>query len=135
MLRYCIGNDVSARSFQIPDASGGQYCYAKSFDKFAPIGPAIWSTDVVPDPQSLTYKTIVNGEVMQETETNDMIWTVREVIAHLSRGTTLSKGTVIMTGAPSGVGVFRNWFLKDGVVVSVEVEGLGAIADRIVFDR
>jgi 2-keto-4-pentenoate hydratase/2-oxohepta-3-ene-1,7-dioic acid hydratase in catechol pathway len=130
---YCIGNDVSARNFQLSDASGGQYCFAKSFDRFAPIGPAIWSKELVPDPQKLKYKTLVNGEVMQETETGDMIWTVKQIIAHLSRGTTLRKGTVIMTGTPSGVGFFRNRFLKDGDIVAVEVEGLGAIANMMKF--
>lgn len=134
VLGYCIGNDVSARNFQLPDASGGQFCYAKSFDKFAPIGPAIWTCDLIPDPQKLKYRTLVNGVVKQETETSDMIWSVRQIIAHLSRGTTLRKGTVIMTGTPSGVGFFRNEFLKDSDVVSVEVDGIGGIANRIRFE-
>jgi 2-keto-4-pentenoate hydratase/2-oxohepta-3-ene-1,7-dioic acid hydratase in catechol pathway len=134
VLGYCIGNDVSARNFQLPEASGGQFCYAKSFDRFAPIGPAIWSKELVPDPQKLKYKTLVNGEVLQETETGDMIWTVAQIIAHLSRGTTLRKGTVIMTGTPSGVGYFRNRFLTDGDVVAVEVEGLGGIENKMKFE-
>ncbi|KAJ4176107.1 hypothetical protein NW759_016890 [Fusarium solani] len=134
VLGYAIGNDVSARNFQIPAASGGQFCYAKSFDGFAPIGPAIWSRSVVPDPQSLHYKTMVNGEVVQQTSTGDMIWSVRQLIAHLSQGTTLRRGTVIMTGTPSGVGFFRNSFLKDGDMVEVEVDGLGKISNRIHFD-
>ncbi|KAF5701111.1 fumarylacetoacetate hydrolase [Fusarium mundagurra] len=99
VLGYTSGNDVSARNFQVPDASGGQFCYAKSFDGFAPIGPAICSPDIIPDPQSLRLKTIVNGETVQETDTSDMIWSVRELIAHLSRGTTIRRGTVIMTGS------------------------------------
>ncbi|KAH7085235.1 hypothetical protein BKA63DRAFT_539167 [Paraphoma chrysanthemicola] len=135
VLGYCIGNDVSARNFQLPDVSGGQFCYAKSFDKFAPIGPAIWSTALVPDPQKLVYETRLGAEVVQKTGTEDMIWTVRQIIAHLSRGTTLRKGTVIMAGTPSGVGFFRKRFLKDGEVVSVEVEGLGGIANKMVFER
>lgn len=135
VLGYSIGNDVSARNFQLPELSGGQFCYAKAFDGFAPIGPAIWSTTVVPDPQALKYKTVVNGEVRQETETSDMIWTVRQIIVHLARGRTLRKGTVIMTGTPSGVGFFQNRFLKDGDVVSVEVEGLGGISNRMVFEK
>lgn len=102
VLGYTIGNDVSARNFQLPGVSGGQFCYAKSFDGFAPIGPAITTTDAIPDPQALSYVTCVNGETRQETSTNDMIWTVRQIIAHLSRGTTLRKGTIIMTGTPSG---------------------------------
>ncbi|KAF9890026.1 hypothetical protein FE257_006706 [Aspergillus nanangensis] len=135
VLGYTIGNDVSARNFQLPNVSGGQFCYAKSFDGFAPIGPAITTTRAIPDPQALSYVTRVDGEQRQETSTDDMIWTVRQIIAHLSRGTTLRKGTVIMTGTPSGVGLFNpNGFLKDGSVVEVELHGLGTIRNRIVFD-
>lgn len=134
VLGYTIGNDVSARTFQMADASGGQYGYAKSFDRFAPIGPAIWSTRLVPDPQKLKYSLRVNGEVRQETGTDDMIWSVRQIIAHLSRGTTLRAGTVIMTGTPAGVGFFKKLFLKDGDVVEVELEGLGKIANKMVFE-
>ncbi|KXH32827.1 fumarylacetoacetate hydrolase [Colletotrichum simmondsii] len=133
ILGYTAGNDVSARNFQLPDASGGQFCYAKSFDGFAPVGPAIWSTESVPDPQKLHLTTIVNGEVVQETDTSDMIWSVAQIIAHLSRGTTLRRGTVIMTGTPSGVGYFRDAFLKNGDLVEVGISGLGRVANRIVF--
>ncbi|KAH6977514.1 fumarylacetoacetate hydrolase family protein [Ilyonectria sp. MPI-CAGE-AT-0026] len=134
VLGYTAGNDVSARNFQLPSASGGQFCYAKSFDGFAPIGPAIWSPTLVPDPQNLYYKTTVNGKVVQETATSDMIWSVQQIIAHLSRGTTLRQGTVIMMGTPSGVGFFKGEFLQDGDVVEVDVEGLGKISNRMVFD-
>lgn len=118
----------------MPENSGGQYGYAKSFDRFAPIGPAIWSTSLVPDPQKLKYTTKVNGEVRQETGTDDMIWSVRQIIAHLSRGTTLRCGTVIMTGTPEGVGFFQKKFLADGDVVEVEIEGLGKISNKMVFE-
>ncbi|OAL44305.1 fumarylacetoacetate hydrolase family protein [Pyrenochaeta sp. DS3sAY3a] len=134
VLGYSIGNDVSARHYQLPDVSGGQFCYAKSFDQFAPLGPAIWSSSVVKDPQALSYKTKVNGEVVQETSTNDMIWSVRQIVQHLSRGTTLRKGTVIMTGTPSGVGFFQNKFLGHGDIVEVELDGLGSIANTMKFD-
>ncbi|KAH6711705.1 fumarylacetoacetate hydrolase family protein [Leptodontidium sp. MPI-SDFR-AT-0119] len=107
-LNYVLEN------YQLPDVSGGQFCYAKSFDRFAPLGPAIWSSKVVGDPQALTYKT--------------------KLIHHLSRGTTLRKGTVIMTGTPSGVGFFRNKFLKNGDVVEVELDGLGSIVNSIAFE-
>ncbi|KAH7161942.1 hypothetical protein B0J13DRAFT_668779 [Dactylonectria estremocensis] len=135
VLGYTVGNDVSARNFQLPEASGGQFCYAKSFDRFAPVGPAIWSATLVPDPQKLQLRTLVNGEEVQQTETSDMIWSVRQIIAHLSRGTTIRQGTVIMTGTPSGVGIFRGCFLKDSDVVEVEVEGLGKISNRMVFNN
>ncbi|CZR49039.1 uncharacterized protein FPRO_12476 [Fusarium proliferatum ET1] len=133
VLGYTAGNDISARNFQVPDASGGQFCYAKSFDGFAPIGPVIYSPDIVPDPQALHLKTIVSGETVQETDTADMIWSVRELIAHLSRGTTIRRGTVIMTGTPSGVGYFRQSFLKDGDVVEVEIYEGPRIVNQMVF--
>jgi 2-keto-4-pentenoate hydratase/2-oxohepta-3-ene-1,7-dioic acid hydratase in catechol pathway len=107
VLGYTVGNDISARNFQLPDVSGGQFCYAKSFDGFAPIGPAIATTKLIPDPQALKYTTRVNGVKRQETLTNDMIWTVRQIISHLSQGTTIRKGTIIMTGTPSGKQHFR----------------------------
>jgi len=132
---YTAGNDVSARNFQMPDTSGGQFCYAKSFDKFAPIGPAIVSTSVIPDPQKLKYVTKVNGQKRQETGTEDMIWSVAQIIEHLSRGTTLRAGTAIMTGTPSGVGLFMEpkGFLGGGDVVEVYFEGIGSIINKMVF--
>ncbi|KAJ4152091.1 hypothetical protein NW765_017600 [Fusarium oxysporum] len=133
VLGYTAGNDVSARNFQIPEASGGQFCYAKSFDGFAPIGPAICSPAAIPDPQNLQLTTLVNGEIMQETGTSDMIWSIRQIIAHISRGTTIRRGTVIMTGTPSGVGFFKNRFLQDGDIVEVEIEGIGKISNYISF--
>ncbi|KAK7409632.1 hypothetical protein QQX98_008147 [Neonectria punicea] len=133
VLGYTAGNDVSARNFQLKDAAGGQFGYSKSFDAFAPIGPAIWSAESVRDPQTLQLTTRVNGEVRQTTNTNDMIWSVRQIIAHLSRGRTLRSGTVIMTGTPSGVGFFQKRFLQHGDVVEVEIEGLGKVANKMVF--
>lgn len=138
VLGYTVGNDVSARNFQLPASiSGGQFGYAKSFDGFAPIGPSITLTNAIPDPQKLAYTTKVNGEKRQETGTDDMIWSVAKIIEHLSRGTTLRKGTVIMTGTPSGVGLFMEpkGFLKDGDVVEIEVEGVGKIANKMVYEK
>jgi len=137
VLGYTVGNDISARNFQIPaTVSGGQFGYAKSFDKFAPIGPAVLIAKEV-DPQKMKYTTKVNGELRQETGTDDMIWSVKKIIVHLSRGTTLRKGTVIMTGTPSGVGLFMQpkGFLKDGDVVEIGVEGIGSIANKMVFEN
>jgi transcription initiation factor TFIIH subunit 2 len=136
VLGYTVGNDVSARNFQLPDTSGGQFCYAKSFDGFAPVGPCIAAPGVVGDPQKLRLVTRVNGEVRQETETSDMIFSVARIIAHLSRGTTLRKGTVIQTGTPSGVGLFMEpkGFLQDGDVVEVAINGIGAIRNKMVFE-
>ena len=137
MLGYTAGNDISARNFQIPaSVSGNQFGYAKSFDRFAPIGPCVLLAEGV-DPQDLGYETRVNGEVRQKTRTDDMIWSVRQIIAHLSRGTTLRRGTAIMTGTPSGVGLFMEpkGFLRDGDVVEVDVQGIGALRNRIVFEK
>ena len=137
VLGYTCGNDFSARDYQVPaSVSGGQFSYAKSFDQFAPIGPCVTSTAVIKDPQVLNYVTKVNGEIRQSTSTDDMIWNVKQIIAHLSRGSTLRAGTCIMTGTPSGVGLFMQpqGFLKDGDVVEVEIEHIGSIRNRIVFD-
>ncbi|OAL01944.1 hypothetical protein IQ06DRAFT_218743 [Phaeosphaeriaceae sp. SRC1lsM3a] len=137
VLGYTVGNDVSARNFQLPaSVSGGQFGYAKSFDKFAPIGPCIASTSVIPDPQKLTYWTKVNGEERQNTGTNDMIFTVGQIVEHLSRGTTLRAGTAIMTGTPSGVAFFMEpqTFLKDGDEVEIHVDGIGSLVNKMVFE-
>ncbi|KAH7073495.1 hypothetical protein BKA63DRAFT_534000 [Paraphoma chrysanthemicola] len=137
VLGYTVGNDVSARNYQLPaNVSGGQFGYAKSFDKFAPIGPCIASTKVIPDPQKLTYWTKVNGEKRQQTGTDDMIYTVGQIIEHLSRGTTLRAGTAILTGTPSGVGLFMEpkGFLKDGDEVEIYVEGIGSIVNKMKFE-
>ncbi|OGM45379.1 hypothetical protein ABOM_005628 [Aspergillus bombycis] len=93
VLSYTVGNDISARNFQHSNVGSSQFYYAKSFGRFAPIGPAIHTTKEVPDPQTLSFVTRVGGEK-------------RQIIAHLSRGTTLRKGIVFMTGTPSGVGLF-----------------------------
>jgi len=137
VLGYTCGNDVSARNFQLPvSVSGNQFSYAKSFDKFAPIGPSVLLAKEGLDPQQFKYVTTVNGEKRQETGTDDMIWSVKKIVAHLSRGTTLRKGTVIMTGTPSGVGLFMEpkGFLRDGDVVEIDVEGIGALRSRMVFE-
>ncbi|KAJ4985821.1 fumarylacetoacetate hydrolase [Stagonosporopsis vannaccii] len=137
VLGYTVGNDVSARNFQLPaTVSGGQFGYAKSFDKFAPIGPCIASKDVIGNPQKLRYWTKVNGQKRQETGTDDMIFTVGEIIQHLSRGTTLRAGTAILTGTPSGVGLFMEpkGFVKDGDEVEIYVEGIGSIINKMNFE-
>lgn len=137
VLGYSNSNDVSARNFQLSSASGGQFCYAKSFDGFAPVGPAVMLKDVIPDPQTLGLSTKVNGQDRQATNTDDMIWTVAQIIEHLSRGTTLRKGTIIMTGTPSGVGCFMKptGCIQDGDNVEVKIDGLGTLSNKFVFER
>jgi transcription initiation factor TFIIH subunit 2 len=136
VLGYTVGNDVSARSWQVPELSGGQHGYAKSFDKFAPIGPALVSRKIIPDPSKLYLKTRVNGSLRQETRTDDLIFGVREIIQHMSRGKTLRPGTVIMTGSPAGVGWFMNpsGLLKGGDVVEVTIDRIGSIKNKMVFE-
>ncbi|KAK3113060.1 hypothetical protein LTR53_010017 [Teratosphaeriaceae sp. CCFEE 6253] len=136
VLGYTNGNDLTCRYYQVPENSGGQFAYAKSFDGFAPIGPGIVTTDGVPDPQKLHYETKVNGKVRQSTGTDDMIFTIANIIAHLSRATTLQPGTVIMTGTPSGIGFFMDpqGFLGNGDVVTVECKDLGVLSSTMVFE-
>lgn len=122
----------------MPERSGFQHGSAKGFDKFAPIGPVIVSPDVLTDPHNLKLKTTVNGtDVRQESSTDDLIFKVPEIIRHLSRGTTLRKGTVIMTGTPSGVAAFMKppAFLNDGDVVEVEIENIGRLQNKMVFEK
>jgi 2-keto-4-pentenoate hydratase/2-oxohepta-3-ene-1,7-dioic acid hydratase in catechol pathway len=137
VLGYMAGNDVSSRYWQMPERSGNQHGPAKSFDKFAPIGPVIASSKVVPNPHNLWIKSIVNGEIRQSARTDDFIYDIPAIIRHISRGTTLRKGTVVMTGTPSGVAAFMKppaW-LKDGDVVEVEIEKIGKIRNMMVFEK
>lgn len=100
VLGYTVGNDVSARYWQWPKMSGSQHGYAKSFDNFGPIGPAIASSKVISNPEGLSLKTWVNGDLRQDSQTDDLIFGVAAIIRHMSQGMTLRKGTVIMTGTP-----------------------------------
>ncbi|KAL2785560.1 fumarylacetoacetate hydrolase family protein [Aspergillus keveii] len=134
VLGYTIANDVSSRYWQMPEQSGNQHGYAKSFDGFAPVGPLIVSARVA-DPDRMTIVTRVNGEERQNAPISDLLFKVGDIIAHLSRGTTLRAGTVIMTGTPSGVGRYMKpavW-LKEGDVVEVTVSGIGTIRNRFSF--
>jgi 2-keto-4-pentenoate hydratase/2-oxohepta-3-ene-1,7-dioic acid hydratase in catechol pathway len=126
VLGYCCGNDVSARWWQ-KEGSGGQFCRGKSFDSFCPLGPEVVPASKVPDPQALRVVCRVNGTVMQDAPTSQMIFSVATLVSECSRGTTLAPGTVIMTGTPGGVGMARKppvW-LKVGDVVEVEISGAG----------
>lgn len=125
---YTVMNDVSARDLQFSD---GQWVRAKSLDTFAPMGPAIVSADEIADPQALKLKCVVNGQVMQDSSTKQMIFGVAHLVADLSRAFTLQPGDMITTGTPHGVGVFRNpkVFLKDGDTVACEIEGIGTLTN------
>lgn len=131
VLGYCNLNDVSARDAQLGD---GQWVRGKSFDTFCPTGPVIVSTDDVPDPQRLRIACRVNGTTMQSSTTADMVFSVAEIVAYVSRFMTLECGDVIATGTPPGVGMSRTppiW-LDDGHVVEVEIQGLGVLANPVV---
>ncbi|KAJ9144477.1 Fumarylacetoacetate hydrolase [Pleurostoma richardsiae] len=135
VLGYTISNDVSARNLHAVDMSGYQMGYAKSFDHFGPTGPYLVSPRLVPDPQILDLTTRVNGELRQSSNTYQMIWSCRQLIAFASRGRTLRRGTLIMTGTPEGVGWHSGGCLKDGDVVEVTIRGFGSIKNRMVFSK
>ncbi|KAK1528712.1 uncharacterized protein CCOS01_06546 [Colletotrichum costaricense] len=135
VLGYTVSNDVSARNLHALDVSGYQMGYAKSFDGFGPIGPSLVSPKLIPDPQNLKLTTTVNGIVRQSSDTSQMIWSCRQLISFASRGRTLRRGTIIMTGTPEGVGWHTNGCLNDGDVVEVEIEKLGHIKNKMVFQK
>lgn len=139
VLGYTIGNDISSRIWQDPKRGpGGQSNYAKSYDGFAPIGPVLVSISVIPDPSKLTLKTHVNGEKRQDSRIDDLIFGVSDIIWYLSQGRTLRKGSVIMTGTPSGVGSFLKdgpKFVQNGDVVEIEISDIGIIKNKFVFEQ
>jgi len=129
---YTCGNDVSARDWQLK-MGGSQWCRGKSFDTFAPLGPCLATRDSIHDPGTLQIQTIVNGRVMQDANTRDMIHNVPALIEFLSQSTTLLPGTVIFTGTPNGVGMAQGppLWLKDGDEVSVMIEKIGTLTNRV----
>jgi 2-keto-4-pentenoate hydratase/2-oxohepta-3-ene-1,7-dioic acid hydratase in catechol pathway len=134
VLGYACLNDVSARDFQFAD---GQWVRGKSLDTFCPVGPWIVTTDELPDPQSLPLRCRVNGEVVQDSSTKQMVFSVAELVSFISAWITLEAGDVIATGTPSGVGFGRKppRFLADGDEVVVEIEGIGALSNPVVKER
>jgi 2-keto-4-pentenoate hydratase/2-oxohepta-3-ene-1,7-dioic acid hydratase in catechol pathway len=125
---YSVGHDVSARDWQ-KDKPGKQWFLGKSFDTFAPLGPSIVTADDVPDTSDLRIKCTINGQVVQDSSTKELIFQPPEVVAYISQVMTLSPGDVIYTGTPPGVGMARvpPVFLKDGDLVEIEVEKLGIL--------
>ncbi len=126
---YTCANDVSARDLQFGD---GQWVRGKSLDTFCPLGPWIVTADDIPDSQALDISCRVNGEIMQSSNTGQMIFSVAFLVSFLSRHFTLFPGDVILTGTPSGVGVFRepSVYLQDGDQVSVSIESIGTLVNR-----
>ena len=130
---YTCANDVSARDWQIK-RGGGQWCRGKFFDTFCPLGPAMVTTDEIPNPNDLRIRTLLNGLTVQDSNTADMIFDVPAIISFLSGSCTLVPGTVILTGTPQGVGMAANpprW-LAPGDTVEIEIERIGTLTNPVV---
>lgn len=127
---YTIINDVSARDLQFSDK---QWVRAKSMDTFCPMGPVIVTKDEIPDPQDLRLRCLLNGAIMQDSTTAEMIFPVRQLISILSQYFTFHPGDVIATGTPDGVGVFRKppVFLKPGDEITLEIEKIGTLYNPV----
>src|SRR6478672_8067063 len=127
---YVVANDVSGRDIQFSD---GQWVRGKSLDTFLPVGDLVPASEV-PDPQALPIRAILNGEVMQDSNTSNQIFGVAEVVSFISQAITLEPGDLIITGTPAGVGAFRKppvW-LQDGDEITIEIDGLGSISNPVV---
>lgn len=132
---YTVGHDVSARDWQL-NKPGKQWTAGKTFDTFAPIGPAVVAPDEVPDPHALGIRLRLNGRTMQDSNTNQLIFRIDELIAYLSQIFTLEPGDLIFTGTPPGVGMARKppVFLKPGDVAEIEIDGLGLLKNPVAAD-
>ena len=128
---YLCANDVSARDLQFKD---GQWTRAKSVDTFCPVGPQLVPAEEIPDPHNLRIRAIVNGEVLQDSTTANLIFGVDEIVSYASQTMTLEPGDLILTGTPAGVGVFRNpqRLLQPGDEVTIEIERIGALTNPVV---
>jgi 2-keto-4-pentenoate hydratase/2-oxohepta-3-ene-1,7-dioic acid hydratase in catechol pathway len=132
---FTCANDVSARDWQ-KDFSGSQWCRGKTFDTFAPLGPVLVTPDELTNPGHLSIRSIVNGQVMQDGNTSDLIFDIPALIEFYSGSTTLMPGTVILTGTPSGVGMARNppvW-LQPGDEVTISIEGIGDLTNPVILE-
>jgi 2-keto-4-pentenoate hydratase/2-oxohepta-3-ene-1,7-dioic acid hydratase in catechol pathway len=136
VLGYTCANDVSARDWQM-QFGGSQWCRGKTFATFCPLGPCLVTADEISNPNQLGIRTILNGETMQDWNTNDMIFDVPTLIEFLSGSTVLRPGTVILTGTPHGVGGARKppVFLKGGDTVTIEIDGIGALTNPVIEER
>lgn len=133
---YAVGNDISERAWQI-EKGGSQWSLGKMFDGWAPFGPAIVSSDLIPNPDGLEISTELNGKIVQREFTSDMIFSVKQAIAFLSQGVTLLPGDIIFMGTPSGVGSGKKppvW-LKHGDKLKVALSQVGTIENEVKFER
>jgi 2-keto-4-pentenoate hydratase/2-oxohepta-3-ene-1,7-dioic acid hydratase in catechol pathway len=131
VLGYCTANDLSARDLQTRTS---QWLLGKTLDKFMPLGPYLVTADQVPDPQNLALRTWVNGELRQNSNTSDMVFSVAQLVSYVSQYITLEPGDVILTGTPEGVilGMKEKVWLKAGDEVTLEVEGLGRLTNSMI---
>ena len=127
---YTCVNDVSARDLQHGDQ---QWTRGKSLDTFCPVGPWVVTSDEVPDPQALRIRCLVNGEVMQDSHTSQMVFGVDEIVSFISQGITLEPGDLIATGTPGGVGFLQRppRYLAAGDNVMVEIGGVGCLDNPV----
>jgi 2,4-diketo-3-deoxy-L-fuconate hydrolase len=134
VLGYTALNDVTARDFQFGD---GQWQRGKSCDTFAPMGQAIITTDEIPDPHKLAIKLKLNGQIMQDSNTDQLIFGVPQLIEFISQTITLEPGDVIATGTPAGVGFARQppVFLQPGDAMEVLIEGMGGLGNPVVAEQ
>ncbi|KAH8819110.1 hypothetical protein F5884DRAFT_759489 [Xylogone sp. PMI_703] len=135
---YTCGNDISSRKLQRDPAFAGrvpQWGFSKGFDTFAPLGPCLVNASLVGDPSQLHLKTIVDGEVRQEEGVSDLLFGCANIISYLSSGTTLQKGSVIMTGTPGGVGAGMNppRYLVPGTKMEVQISKIGTLRNGVKF--
>jgi 2-keto-4-pentenoate hydratase/2-oxohepta-3-ene-1,7-dioic acid hydratase in catechol pathway len=132
---YTCGHDVSARDWQL-EKSGGQWLLGKSFETFAPLGPAFVTTDEIGRPDTLDVSLRLNGRTMQHSNTRQLIFPIHQLVSYISDVCTLKPGDVIFTGTPPGVGVARKppVFLKAGDVVEVEVQHVGVLRNPVVAE-
>jgi 2,4-didehydro-3-deoxy-L-rhamnonate hydrolase len=127
---YVVANDVSGRDLQFAD---GQWVRGKSLDTFLPVGELVRAQEV-PNVQALPIRAVLNGVVMQDSNTSNMIFGVAEIVSFVSQAITLEPGDLIITGTPAGVGAFRNppvW-LKPGDEITIEIDGVGSITNPVV---
>jgi 2-keto-4-pentenoate hydratase/2-oxohepta-3-ene-1,7-dioic acid hydratase in catechol pathway len=127
---YVVANDVSARDLQFGD---GQWTRGKSPDTFCPVGPLVPAADV-PDPHALPIRALLNGEVVQESTTANLVFGLAEVISYASQTATLEAGDLILTGTPAGVGIFRRppRLLQPGDEITIEIDGIGSLTNPVV---
>ncbi|KAJ5403244.1 hypothetical protein N7509_003115 [Penicillium cosmopolitanum] len=135
---YTVGNDISSRKLQRDAALAGrvpQWGFSKGFDTYAPLGPCLVAGSEIADPSQLLLKTVVDGEIRQEESVSDLLFDCAYLVSYLSSGTTLQKGSVIMTGTPGGVGAGLSppRYLVPGTQMDVSISGIGTLRNNVVF--